>query len=100
MFLCTDYSYRPMNEWTTVTYRRESENPVEYRLFIADQTLHIRFDDPHTWRGRIFRPTDGLETFFSNRACLEHLIEGFVGRRVWPQYSQQISAIFEQFQVN
>ncbi len=100
MFLCSDFSYRPIDDRATVTYRRESENPVEYRLFIANQTLHILFDDPHTWRGRIFRPADGLEAFFSNRVCLEHLIEGLVGRRVWPQYRKQVLTIFEQFQVN
>ena len=97
MFLCMDYTPHACDKRVAITYQRESERPVEYRLSVANQTLHIVFDDARKWSGHILRPTDGLEASFSNRMCLEHLIEGLIGRRAWPQYRSQVQTILDQF---
>jgi len=82
-----------------MSYQRESDNPVEYRLFVGNQTLHIIFDRKQNWHGYIIRPSDGVEAAFSSRSCLEHVIEGLLGRRAWTQYRQQVLTMIDQFQV-
>lgn len=99
MFFCFDHIYRLKAENVAITYQRESENPVEYRLVMANQILYIIFDGGKRWSGHVVRPFDGLEASFSSRTCLEHVIEGLIGRRVWPQYRQQVVALLDQFQV-
>ncbi|OAN47211.1 hypothetical protein A6A03_00245 [Chloroflexus islandicus] len=99
MFFCLDHIYHPPAGNTAITYQRESENPVEYRLVVANQILYIIFDGGKRWSGHVVRPSDGIEASFSSRNCLEYVIEGLIGRRVWPQYRQQVVALLDQFQV-
>lgn len=99
MLFCLDHVQHPPTGKVTMTYQCESERPIEYRLVVANQTLHIIFAGNRPWSGYVLRPSDGLEASFSSRACLEHVIEGIVGRRLWSQYRQQVIALLDQFQV-
>ncbi len=98
MFFCFDHIYRSPASNTAITSQREREHPVEYRLVVANQLLYIIFDSGKRWSGYVIRPSDGIEASFSSRSCLEYVIEGLIGRRVWPQYRQQVLALLDRFQ--
>lgn len=100
MLFCLETSHRSPNTYAMMTYNRESDNPVQYRLFVADQALRIIFDGAKPWSGHVLRPADGLEAYFSNRDGLEHVLEGLIGRRAWAQYRQQVVTLLDQFLVD
>ncbi len=83
---------------TAMMYKCEGSHPVEYQLFIANQMLRVIFDNQQEWIGHLVRPVDGIEARFTCRSCLEHLIAGLIGQRLWPQYRHQVSALLDQFQ--
>ncbi len=99
MLFCLDHAHRSPAVDAEMTYKDKGTHPVEYRLTVANQTLHIIFDGTKRWSGYISRPSDGLEASFSSRKCLEHVIEGLLGRRLWSQYRQQVLSLLDQFQV-
>ncbi|MEF3273944.1 MAG: hypothetical protein K6356_06010 [Chloroflexus sp.] len=98
MLFCIDHAPRPSHRSIATSYQPESESSVEYRLFIANQTFHITFNRGSQWHGTVIRASDGVEASFSSRSCLEHVLEGLLGRRIWAQYRQQVLAMIEQFQ--
>jgi hypothetical protein len=63
----------------------------ETEITVANYTLSLRLDE-RTLRGTVVRQPDGVEAHFSSPECLQHLLEGMVGRRAWQANCEQIMA--------
>jgi hypothetical protein len=63
----------------------------EMEIRVANFTLSLRHDE-RTLGGSVVRQQDGLEARFSSPECLQHLLEGMVGRRAWQAHCEQIMA--------
>lgn len=65
---------------------------AQAQFTVAGQMFCLSFEGQGGMAGTLVRLDDGLEASFSSYECLQHLLEGVVGRRVWQALGEQILA--------
>ena len=60
------------------------------QIIVMGFTLDVRLDCADCLGGTVVRNPDGIEARFNSPECLNHLLEGLIGRRAWQTHGPQI----------